>query len=91
MVEQTSKLNNQMSEMQRESAHRHRSERLIDRFLISAEISRATDLKKKLAQLDKRNNFAAIAKRQKVELEKAKQQKLEEKFENKEKLQEKYA
>jgi hypothetical protein len=39
--------------------------------LIGAEISRATDLKKKLAQLDKRNNYAAIAKRQKVELEKA--------------------
>jgi hypothetical protein len=41
MVENT----NQASEILRESAHRHRSERLIDRFLIKAEISRAGELK----------------------------------------------
>jgi hypothetical protein len=35
----------QASEMQRESMFRHRSERLIDRFLFKAEISRADQLK----------------------------------------------
>jgi len=51
----------------RESLHRHRSERLIDRFLQRAERSRTEELQQRLAQLEKRKNFAANIKRRKLE------------------------
>ena len=51
----------------RETIHRHRSERLIDRFLLRAERSRIEDLQKRLLQLEKRKNFAANVKRRKTE------------------------
>jgi len=53
--------------MQRESLFRHRSERLIDRFLLRAELEKAEDLKEKLSVLQKRQNFAVNQKRRKLE------------------------
>jgi len=50
-------------EMKRESMYRHRSERLIDRFLMRAELSKAEELKERLEVLNKRKNFAANIKR----------------------------
>jgi hypothetical protein len=37
-----------MVEIKREGLYRHHSERLIDRFLLKAELSRAEELKKRL-------------------------------------------
>ena len=54
----------------RETIHRHRSERLIDRFLLKAERSRTEELQERLQQLEKRKNFSANIKRRKLEDEK---------------------
>jgi hypothetical protein len=56
-----------MAELKRESLYGHHSERLIDRFLIKAELSRTEELQKRLEQLNKRKDFAATHKRRKLE------------------------
>lgn len=58
-----------MVEMQRESLFRHRSERLIDRFLLRAEQEKTEEIKAKLAILNKRKDFAVNQKRRKLENE----------------------
>ena len=74
----------------RETVHRHRSERLIDRFLLRAEKSRTEELQQRLAQLEKRQNFAANIKRRKQEEEQKESQAKERERQQKEALRSKF-
>lgn len=74
----------------RESLHRHRSERLIDRFLQRAEQSRTEELQQRLAQLEKRKNFAANVKRRKLEESRAADEALEKERVEKEAIRSKF-
>ena len=76
--------------MERESLHRHRSERLIDRFLLRAEMTKTEELQSRLEQLEKRKNFAANVKRRKLEEAKEKEEQEAKEKAEKEALRKKY-
>ena len=79
-----------MVEMRREGLYGHHSERLIDRFLVRAELNKTEELKKRLDQLNVRREFVTNQKRRKLESEQALKAKEEEEKAEKEARKDKF-